>query len=159
MKLKCNKCGKVFNQEPEDVIILICEECRKPSPGRTKMTGIDEREKTIKDLREKGMTFKKIGEKFGISGNRVSQILHNIKRKEKRHELLKEKAGTTEIIYLPVSVRLYNALKEKNILDLKDTEKMTDFELLSIKNIGKRTLCEIRSLEKKYIHGTGSEGL
>lgn len=28
MKIKCNKCGKVFEQEPDDVILLTCEECR-----------------------------------------------------------------------------------------------------------------------------------
>ena len=48
------------------------------------------REKEIYKLREQGLTYKAIGERFNLSKNRIWQIDRVIKRKIKRRILTKE---------------------------------------------------------------------
>ncbi len=53
-----------------------------------------------------------------------------------------------------LSVRLYNALRWCNIETIEETRRMTDRELMRIKNFGKKCLQELRGIQ---IYQSGGE--
>lgn len=94
------------------------------------------RERLIYKARLQNSSFRKIGENFGVSGERIRQIEDGILRKLNRFD--------NPSPYGNLSVRAENALKDAGIKNLKEAKKLSDFELLSIRNLGKKTMLEIR---------------
>lgn len=54
------------------------------------MEAVKEREEEMAALRKKGYTLLQIGDKYGISMQRVHQILERMKRERKRNPAFKE---------------------------------------------------------------------
>ncbi len=102
-------------------------------------TDFNARDKQIYKLCLHGLSYRKIGEKFNVTGERIRQIECRILRK-----LEYENVSSP---YGKLSTRTINALKSAGINSLEHAKKLTDYYLLRIKGIGKVTLLEIRKSE------------
>ena len=119
--------------------------------------GID-RSKKIFELRVfKRMTYRQLGEVFGISGERVNQIIRKCYRifcvaLDRQERLLKIKNIPLEapkeyfITLNDLSVRTRMALLAANIKEFEDLAKYRSREILSLRQIGKKGLTEITNL-------------
>ena len=98
------------------------------------------RERIICNMRLKGITLRKIAEGMSVSGERIRQIESKILWKLNRFD--------NPSPYGNLSVRAENALRSAGIKSLRDARKIDSFFLLKIKNIGKKTLMEIKGFTK-----------
>lgn len=66
---------------------------------------------------------------------------------------MQQKVDEDSIDNLELGVRSYNVLKRANIISIKKLLKMSDDELLKIRNLGKKQVAEIRTqlIEKNYV--------
>ena len=55
------------------------------------LTPLTPREEKIYQMRKEGVTYRKIGEAFGLSGTRIHQIQHRVERKIRRQKIEKLK--------------------------------------------------------------------
>jgi len=69
---------------------------------------------------------------------------------EEREKVEKEKILNKSIEELDFSVRSYNCLKKSNINTLKDLLAYSNEEIIKIKNLGKKSLDEIKEKIDKY---------
>lgn len=99
------------------------------------------RDLKILNARESGKTLRKIAEEFGISAERVKQILQRIDKAEKHRMEVMNKPYV-----LQGSVRLRNALREGGINDLRDLREYTERDLLKMRNLGPRSLKELYAI-------------
>lgn len=84
-----------------------------------------------------------VGMHFGITAERVRQIMHRLYRACKRkHEILPDKAHIKSL-ELPGSIQ--NALLAEEIYKIEKLSSMSDEELLNIPNIGKLSLQTIKN--------------
>lgn len=135
------------------------------------MDRLQERNTAILDDRMSGKTLRFIAEKHHIGVPRVRQILNVFCRKALESDILQEKVSQLQaenlvlkskvraykknagevndeglVEYLEISLRAHNALKNAGVVTVAQLKNMTDAELLSIPNIGRKTLHEIKSL-------------
>ena len=116
----------------------------------------EERRKKVKELRESGMTYRKIGKEIGVSAERVRQILRRqafIERVDKGWpEELDEIAGHRD------AIRIKNLLLRNKINTIEELKKRTPQEIKRMGGVGKKTLKTImrirgevdeESIEKK----------
>ena len=93
------------------------------------------------------LTYSQIGLKLGVTRQRVHQILHKALSKLK-HPLRSgeniRKVDSNDIDNLGLTIRSRNALKNAGINKISELDKMTDNELLLIKNLGLKLLSEIQ---------------
>lgn len=114
---------------------------------------ITEREKKVLDLRDNKWTYKKIGERFGFSTERARQINMKALRKIDFNSKVDSKLpinNKSSIFRLDVPVRAHNALRSSNINTIGDIIKGGSWELLKIKNLGKKSVCAIRNELSRY---------
>lgn len=95
------------------------------------------RERMIYNARLKGLPLRQIGNNFGVSGERIRQIEAQILRKLHKFD--------NPTPYGNLSVRAENCLRTAGIKSLKEARKTDSYKLLCIKNIGKKTLVEIKA--------------
>lgn len=110
------------------------------------------RNKKIADMRNNGMTYKKIGIQFGISNERVRQIV--VKEERKREEATNKTKKIVEydgqnLCDIPLdgiglSVRAFNCLLNANIKTMGELMKKSERELMKMKNVGRVTSREIK---------------
>ena len=122
---------------------------------------ITKRELQSIEMRKKGITFRKIAESFGISTARARQIVisgENKKKKQKQFEEykndFKKKCSTHSIKEIPIAIfantltiRAKNAIMNDlswKVKTIGDLISMQDNELLKTKNLGRKTLNEIK---------------
>ena len=72
---------------------------------------------------------------------------------------LQQKLDKDSIDNLELGVRSYNALKKANITSIKKLLEMSDVELLSVRNLGRKNVAEIRTqlIEKNYVSSCEDE--
>ena len=80
-------------------------------------------------------TVSETSRKLGISRTRVGQYKQKIKFKI-AYRLAKKPQ---------ISVQLFNALSQANINNITEAKKLSDYQLLTIRNVGKKRLRELRS--------------
>ena len=97
--------------------------------------GLTEKEKHVLELR-KTHTLQQIADRFGLSRERIRQIIKEIKKKRR----FKPKNG---IDFLCSTIK--RALKSSGIKTLEEAQSKTDKELLDIRLIGKKALKLIRN--------------
>ena len=76
------------------------------------------------------------GSKVGV----VKTVEESAPEEETKEE---DKANNVSVEELELSVRSYNCLKRANINSLADLLKLTDFDLMNIKNFGKKSAEEV----------------
>lgn len=154
---------------PDNLILAIFREIDFEITEDTKK-GLDfvlgkltEREKTV--LQERyvhGKTYKKIGEIFRVTPERIKQIHNGALRKMRNparsahikhgycgyREILKKSEtdtnqaiGCKDISELDLSTRAYNSLKRSRINNISDIKSME--QLRRIRNLGQKTLSEL----------------
>lgn len=114
---------------------------------------ITEREQKILDLRDNKWTYKRIGKSFGFSTQRARQINMKALRKIDFNSKVYSKLPINDkssIFRLDLPVRAYNALRSSNINTIGDIIKGGSWELLKIKNLGKKSVCAIIKELSRY---------
>ena len=97
------------------------------------------KERQIYKLRLADKSLRVIGKEFGVTGERIRQIECKILRKLERAK----NPGP----YGKLSVRAENALREAGIKSIAEARKLEDRQLLMLRNVGKKTLNEIKPLD------------
>ena len=102
----------------------------------------------VREMRKKGMKLREIGEKTGLTTERVRQICVALDLREQptddpMYNALEEAA--TKMGKSPV--RAYNCLHRVGIYTLEDAAKYTDEQLLRIRNLGQGSLDIIREAQ------------
>lgn len=104
----------------------------------------------VREMRKQGMKLREIGEKTGLTTDRVRQICVALDLREQRtgdplYDALNEAA-----IKMDTSpARAYNCLRKAGIYTLEEAAKYTDEQLMRIRNVGSKTLCIIREAQVK----------
>ena len=131
---------------------------------------LDEREQTIIRMRfEERQTYAQIGEHFGISLNRISQVARKALRKlyhpknlkyykygieghkvrqaqfeeAERKRAYTDKVMETTIYDLDFSVRTFNNLIRANCEKVSDLVALSEEDILNLKNMGKKQFAEV----------------
>ena len=105
--------------------------------GGFKVMGLTKKEERIYKMRLKGMTHQAIADNFGgVCRERIRQIEGRILRKLERQN--------NPGLYENLSIRAENALRSAGIKSVAEARLLGDYKLLTIKNLGKKTLFEIR---------------
>lgn len=76
---------------------------------------------------------------------------------EEREKIENEKILNKSIEELDFSVRSYNCLKKSNVNTLKDLLQYSNEEIMKIKNLGKKSLDEIKEKMDKYGYALGEK--
>lgn len=105
-------------------------------------------------LRIAGKSFRDIGIELGVSPTRAQQIVRRYERWLKLFEggtkqLMKlsgEEALRYPVIYLPISPRAFNALRNEDIQTIGELVERTEKQLLSIRHFGLTSLIEVRTI-------------
>jgi Bacterial RNA polymerase, alpha chain C terminal domain len=103
-----------------------------------------------------GGTLRNVGQQFGVSHQRVRQILARHDRAAERQELVRHAMINKDILELRLddidwAVRIANALKDNNLIFVRDLLKISPAELLSIPNFGRISLREVED----WLHSQG----
>jgi hypothetical protein len=108
---------------------------------------------TIFEMRQSGMTLRQIGKNFGISQDRVRQLLFIRQRIHKWWRnyfelidgLTREERMALDVHSIPLSTRAYNALRDyRRKYTVADVMEMSDEELLKLPGMGQFTISETR---------------
>ncbi len=99
-----------------------------------------QREMMAFQLREEGLTFKAIGEHFGLSVERARQMVASHKNREKEisstDDILKKELACSECAV----VRILNCLTNAGLSgDIDTVVKLGGRKILSLKNLGKKS--------------------
>lgn len=106
-----------------------------------------EREKKILQLRA-DHTLEEIGEMFGLTKERIRQIEASALRRTALSKRFKEDGPITvesDIERLDLSIRAYNCLRKSDINTIGNIIKSGLSNLLKIKNLGRKSIQEIRN--------------
>ena len=140
------------------------------------MFNTKERNREIFILRESGMSYTNIGIKFGLSRERIRQIVKKEKARAAFYETPLSTKSFTDCIYLaseqmgkgvesPLATRTHRGLARTGILRAIDTiegltlDEYDDDTLLSIRNFGVASLDLAREANKLYKEGLIECGL
>jgi DNA-directed RNA polymerase alpha subunit len=105
--------------------------------GAVKIPNIlSDREKEIYKMRLQGLSLRKVATHFKVCPERIRQIEAIILRKLRKHDSLDPMDK--------ISVRLRNALISNGIKTIQEAQSKTDYELLTLKCLGKKCLIELR---------------
>ena len=94
-----------------------------------------------------GMTYEDLGELYGISKQRVGQIIHKYLRRVREamdridRMMTAEEENENGIEILDLSLRAYNALKRADISTIEDIKSVE--QLRQLRNVGEHTVYEI----------------
>lgn len=113
------------------------------------------------------LTLRLIAKNWGLTTERVRQILHKATRKMNRAECKEMlRSGEMRIIEMAyptpdsneldcsddtLSVRSFNALKRSGVNSKTDLLRLTDEQLLAIRNIGKSSLRNVKEYKEKIL--------
>lgn len=139
----------IRNMSHEDLINAINEMFKTVIPRHAKITEMRYRE---------GKTFKELGEIFGVSKSRITQIVYRtlrLLRHPKRITALygeeitinknKENLDFKTFLYnLGLSTKTYNSLKRANFVNREDFEGRNAFDFHRIRGIGPKVYTEIK---------------
>ena len=109
----------------------------------------------VKELRESGMTYKQIGDAFGVSKTRAAQLYAKATRKQRIFsfplytDLYLGKGEESYIIRTHVSTRALNILQ---LLDVYTVEDLICLDIEGVKKVhyaGKKMVAEIEWFQKK----------
>ena len=130
------------------------------------MTDISKRNREIVALRDSGMSYSKIGIKFGLSTERIRQLCDKEKRRinsEKKH--LNAINGETDYIFMDallevcetesLATRICRCLLRSGIINEIETnqgslDSYSDETLLGIRNFGQKSLIFARKANELY---------
>lgn len=108
----------------------------------------DDRERDLPNV--KGMTLRAIGERWGISGGRVAQVLKELERKaDLRVRVSRMPDPLTDdwlIEDMPLSFRTRACLRHEGMRTVGNIRRMTDWDLSRIPNFGRKSLYELRGV-------------
>ena len=147
----------VKNMSHEDLLNAINKMFKTIIPRHAKITEMRYKE---------GKTFKELGEIFGVSKSRITQIVYRtlrLLRNPKRITVLyggeitinqnKENLEFKTFLYnLDLSTNTYNALKRANFINKEDFEGKNIFDFRRIRGLGPKCYAEIKQkLDEKGI--------
>jgi DNA-directed RNA polymerase alpha subunit len=137
---------------------------------------LTDRTKIAVHLRAEGLTLRGVGDVLGVGPERIRQMCRKAERRfAERHAMLEARARADaekslrqvelgEHLSAPwaswtandleFSVRAHNCMRNHN-LTLGDVAKMTDKELLSVPNLGRKSLMELRGVVARTIADYG----
>lgn len=95
----------------------------------------EERRKKVKELRESGMTYQKIGKEIGVSAERVRQILLRQAFLEREG-----KGWPDEIAGHRYARRIISTLRRNKINTIEELKERSPEEIKRMRNVGEKTL-------------------
>lgn len=113
---------------------------------------MDARRHQALELRKKGLTLKQVGKqirnmhtgKLGITPERARALIYLAERDIRRQ------SDPNDLIRIGLSIRAVNALNQLNVTTLKQLSKLSDKDLLALKNVGQYTLWHINKKLMQY---------
>ena len=120
----------------------------------------DERERDLPNVA--GMTFRQIGARWGVSGSRAMQLIRMLKE---RADIRERRARTPHPLTdewlledMALSPRTRNCLRNDGIKTVGDVRAMTDRELMTVPNFGRKSLHELRGAIREGFTPKKAEG-
>ena len=110
---------------------------------------VEERSLVVYRLRRHGVTLKRLAHMYGISPERVRQLIRKCRRREWGMQAAASVETPTSINEFPMTVRLYNCLRNAGIETAADYLSRNGGEIVRIKNLGFVTWREAEKLFAK----------